>query len=167
MRKTAVSVIGGSSADARELAWAEEVGRLLAGRGVVLICGGLGGVMEAACRGAKSAGGLTVGILPQAERDAGNAFLDVAVATGMGYARNAAVAYSGDACIAIGGSSGTLSEIAYATVKRVPVVSLGSWRLDERELSHGMKPLIAETPADAVAQALELAGMPRKAGEKE
>ena len=167
MRRTAIAVIGSSRATAQEIVWAEEVGRLLAERGAVLICGGLGGVMEAACRGAKSAGGFTVGILPQAERDAGNDFLDVAIATGMGYARNAAVAWSGDAAIAIGGSSGTLSEIAYATVKRVPVISLGSWRLDERPLSHGLKPLIVDTPAEAVAKALELAGMPRKAGAKE
>ena len=167
MRRTAISVIGSSRATAQELAWAEEVGRLLARRGVVLISGGLGGVMEAACRGAKSAGGLTVGVLPTAERDGGNHYLDVAIATGMGYARNAAVAYSGDACIAIGGSSGTLSEIAYATVRRVPVVSLGSWHLDERELSHGMKPVVVETPAEAVEKALQLAGMPRKAGAKE
>lgn len=157
MRKLTIAVIGGSSASREELAWAEEVGRLLAARGAVLVCGGLGGVMEAACRGAQGAGGLTVGILPAAERDGGNAFLDVAIATGMGYARNAAVAYSGDACIAIGGSSGTLSEIAYATVKRVPVVSLGSWVLDERPLSHGMKPIQARTPAEAVDAAIRLA----------
>ena len=156
MRRTQVSVIGASRATPEDLARAEEVGRLLAGKGVVLVCGGLGGVMEAACRGAKSAGGLTVGILPQDDRDKGNEFLDVAIATGMGYARNASVAYSGDVCIAIGGSSGTLSEIAYATVKRVPVVSLGSWRLDERALSHGMKPVSASTPEDAVEKALSL-----------
>ncbi len=158
MRKVTISVIGASRASAQEIAWAEEVGRLLAEHGVALVCGGLGGVMEAACRGAKSAGGLTVGVLPVAERDGGNDFLDVAIATGMGYARNAAVAYSGDACIAIGGNSGTLSEIAYATVRRVPVVSLGSWMLEERELSHGMKPVPAHTPAEAVTKALELAG---------
>ncbi len=158
MRRTQVSVIGASRATPQELAWAEEVGRLLAAKGVVLVCGGLGGVMEAACRGAESAGGFTVGILPHDDRDKGNAYLDVAIATGMGYARNAAVAYSGDVCIAVGGSSGTLSEIGYATVRRVPVVSLGSWRLDERALSHGMKPVVAETPAEAVEKAMESIG---------
>jgi hypothetical protein len=160
LRKTAVAVIGGSSASEDELARAEEVGRLLAKHDIVLICGGLGGVMEAACRGAKSAGGLTVGVLPVADREGGNAFLDVAIATGMGYARNAAVVYSADAVIAIGGSSGTLSEIAYATVKKVPVVTLGSWRLDskDRKLSYGARPVVAESAADAVAKALELTG---------
>ncbi|HUU43866.1 MAG TPA: TIGR00725 family protein [Planctomycetota bacterium] len=156
MRRRCVSVIGASSADRRALAWAEEVGRRLAENDVVLLCGGLGGVMEAACRGAKSAGGLTVGILPMADRDGGNDYLDVAVATGMGYARNAIVAYSGDAVIAIGGSSGTLSEIAYATVRRVPVVTLGSWTLTERALSHGARPVEAASPADAVDKVLEI-----------
>jgi len=156
--RASVSVVGSSAATARESAWAEEVGRLLAQNGIVLICGGMGGVMEAACRGAKSAGGLTVGILPVANRDGGNAFLDVVIPTGMGYARNAIVVYSGEAVIAIGGSSGTLSEIAYATIKSIPVVTLGSWRLKERELSHGMCPIPARTPAEAVEKVLELVG---------
>jgi len=153
-----VSVIGSSSATPQEAAWAEEVGRLLAENGVVLVCGGMGGVMEAACRGAKSAGGLTVGILPGASRDGGNPFLDVVIPTGMGYARNAVVAYSGEAVIAIGGSSGTLSEIAYATIRSIPVATLGSWRLKERELSHGARLISCKTPAEAVRKVLELVG---------
>lgn len=156
MGKRTVSVIGSHSGTPREIAWAEEVGRLLAQSGIVLVCGGLGGVMEAACRGARSAGGLTVGILPAADRDTGNPFLDVVIPTGMGYARNAIVAYSGEAVIAIGGSSGTLSEIAYATVRNIPVVSLGSWTLKERKLSHGTRPIPARTPAEAVRKVLEL-----------
>ena len=156
MRRICVSVIGSSSATPQELAWAEEVGRLLARNNLVLICGGRGGVMEAACRGAKSADGLTVGILPVADREAGNDFLDVVIPTGIGYARNAIVAYSGHAVIAIGGSSGTLSEMAYATIRNIPVVTLGSWRLDERRLSHGSRPFPAASPAEAVEKVLEL-----------
>lgn len=151
-----MSVIGSSSATAQELAWAEEVGRLLAEADVVLVCGGMGGVMSAACRAAQSAGGLTVGILPTVDPGAGNEFLDVVIPTGMGYARNAIVAYSGQAVIAIGGSSGTLSEIAYATIRNIPVVTLGSWELSERRLSHNTRPIPAKTPAEAVAKVLEL-----------
>jgi len=156
VRRTCVSVVGGSAASAQELAWAEEVGRLLAENDVVLICGGLGGVMEAACRGAKSANGLTVGILPVADRDGGNAFLDVVIPTGIGYARNAIVAYAGDAVIAVGGSSGTLTEIAYATVRDIPVVTLGSWRLEERPLSHNARPVAVGSPAEAVETVLQI-----------
>ena len=153
-----MSVIGSSSATSQEIAWAEEVGRLLAESNTVLVCGGMGGVMSAACRAAQAAGGLTVGILPSADASAGNEFLDVVIPTGMGYARNAVVVYSGRAVIAIGGSSGTLSEMAYATIRNIPVVTLGSWDLSERRLSHGVRPVAAKTPAEAVARALELAG---------
>lgn len=156
MRRLCVSVIGSSSATPREIAWAAEVGRLLAENDVVLVCGGQGGVMEAACRAAQSAGGITVGILPAPGRDAGNAFLDIVIPTGMGYARNAIVAYSGQAVIAIGGSSGTLTEIAYATIRNIPVVTLGSWELSERKLSHGARPIPATTPAEAVDKVLEM-----------
>jgi len=149
-------VVGSSRSTPQEAAWAEEVGRLLAERDVVLVCGGLGGVMEAACRGAREAGGLTVGILPSAERTSGNRYLDIILPTGMGYARNAIVAYSGEAVIAIGGSSGTLSEIAYATVRKIPVVTLGSWRLEERELSQAARPVVVTSAAEAVEKALEL-----------
>jgi uncharacterized protein (TIGR00725 family) len=154
--KPCVAVIGSSDATTQETTWAEEVGRRIAEAGVVLVCGGLGGVMEAACRGAKSAGGLTVGVLPGDRRDGGNPHLDVVLPTGMGYARNCIVAYSGEVVIAIGGSSGTLSEIGYATVARIPVVTLGSWRLEERRLSHGIRPIATGTPAEAVENALRL-----------
>ena len=155
MGRLCVSVIGSSSATPQERAWAAEVGRLLAENGIVLVCGGMGGVMEAACQAAQSAGGITVGILPAPNRDAGNRFLDIAIPTGMGYARNAIVAYSGHAVIAIGGSSGTLSEIAYATIRDIPVVTLGSWGLEERKLTHGARPMPATTPAEAVDKVLE------------
>jgi hypothetical protein len=111
--------------------------------------------MEAACRGAKSAGGLTVGILPGTNRHDANDFVDIPLPTGMGYARNVLVAYSGDAVIAIGGMHGTLSEIAFASIKGTPVISLGSWELDERRLP---QPLVrAKDAKDAVAKAFALA----------
>ena len=106
------------------------MGRLLAARGAVVVCGGLGGVMEAACRGAKEGGGTTVGILPGSERSAANEFVDVAVPTGLGEARNAFVVRAADALIAVGGGYGTLSEIALALKAGKPVVGLGSWEIE-------------------------------------
>jgi len=109
---------------------AEAVGRALGSRGVVLMCGGLGGVMEAACRGAKEAGGTTVGLLPGLDRAAANAHVDLAIPTGLGEARNAMVARSGDALIAVGGGYGTLSEIALALKGGKLVVGIGSWDIE-------------------------------------
>ena len=134
---------------------AEAVGRALAERGAVVVCGGLGGVMEGACRGARAGGGLTLGILPGADRAAANEFVDVAVATGLGEARNALVVRSADALIAVGGSWGTLSEIALALRAGKRVVGIGSW-----EVRRGGAPVegIVEAPGgpeEAVALALE------------
>jgi uncharacterized protein (TIGR00725 family) len=109
---------------------AEAVGRELAARGAVVVCGGLGGVMEAACRGAKQAGGQTVGILPGTDRGAANPFVDVAIPTGLGEARNALVVRAADALVAVGGGYGTLSEIALALKAGKRVVGLGSWDID-------------------------------------
>jgi uncharacterized protein (TIGR00725 family) len=109
---------------------AEEVGRLLARRGAVVVCGGLGGVMEAACRGARGEGGTAVGILPGLDRDAANPHVSVAVATGLGEARNALVVRAADALIAVGGAYGTLSEIALALKAGKPVIGLGTWEID-------------------------------------
>jgi uncharacterized protein (TIGR00725 family) len=106
------------------------VGRALAERGVVVVCGGLGGVMEAACRGAKSAGGTTVGILPGFDRSEANEFVDVAVATGLGEARNAVIARTADALVAVGGAYGTLTEIAFALRLGKTVAGLGGWEID-------------------------------------
>jgi uncharacterized protein (TIGR00725 family) len=106
------------------------VGRELASRGVVLVCGGLGGVMEAACRGAKESGGRTVGILPGADRSAANPYVDVAIATGLGEARNALVVRAADALIAVGGGYGTLSEVALALKAGKRVVGLGTWDIE-------------------------------------
>jgi uncharacterized protein (TIGR00725 family) len=106
------------------------VGRELASRGVVLVCGGLGGVMEAACRGAKGGGGTTIGILPGTDRAAANPFVDFAFPTGLGEARNALVVRAADALIAVGGAYGTLSEIAFALKAGKPVAGLGTWDVD-------------------------------------
>ena len=124
-----VAVVGSSEASHEELQAAEAVGRALAARGVVLVCGGRGGVMEGACRGARAGGGTTVGLLPGDDRHAANPYVDVAIATGLGEARNALVARSADAVIAVGGSWGTLSEIALALGAGKPVVGIGSWEV--------------------------------------
>jgi uncharacterized protein (TIGR00725 family) len=118
---------GGATAD--QLESAEQIGRLLAEAGAVVVCGGLGGVMEAVCRGARSAGGLTVGILPGRDRRDANRFVEVAVPTGLGEARNALVVRAADAVVAVGGAYGTLSEIAFALKAGTPVVGLGTWEL--------------------------------------
>ncbi|MEA2139803.1 MAG: hypothetical protein QOG56_2953 [Solirubrobacteraceae bacterium] len=125
-----VAVVGaGEDVPAAVLDQASAVGAELARRGAVLVCGGLGGVMEAACRGAIAAGGTTLGILPGGDRDAGNRWLTVAIATGLGELRNGLVVRSVDAVIAIAGGYGTLSEIALALKAGKRVVGLGSWEI--------------------------------------
>lgn len=149
-----ISVIGAGDSDAATDAIAEEVGRLIAAAGALLVCGGLGGVMEAACRGAHAGGGVAIGILPGLDRGAGNPYLDYSICTGIGKARNLAVAASGDAVIAIGGSFGTLSEIGLAAKSGRRVVLLGSWEISR----DGRQPhdiVIASTPEEAVALAME------------
>jgi uncharacterized protein (TIGR00725 family) len=142
-------VVGAGRASGDEARAAEAVGRALAEGGAVLVCGGLGGVMEAACRGAKSAGGTTVGILPGDDRTHANEHVDVALATGLGEARNALIVRAVDALIAVGGEYGTLSEIALALKTGKPVVGVGTWDLE---------PIVrADGPADAVRRALDLA----------
>jgi uncharacterized protein (TIGR00725 family) len=135
---------------------AEQVGRAVAEAGAVLVCGGLGGVMEAACRGARAGGGLTVGILPGTARADANAHVDVAVPTGLGEGRNMLVVRAADALVAVGGEYGTLSEIALALQAGTPVVGIATWELarqgrPERDL------LRADTPSEAVALAVGLA----------
>jgi uncharacterized protein (TIGR00725 family) len=151
-----VAVVGAGSADARTAAVAEEVGRLVASRGAVVICGGLGGVMEAACRGAKSAGGTTLGILPGLDRDEANEWVDVAIPTGLGEARNALVVRAADVLIAIGGEYGTLSEIALALKTGKPVVGLDTWELSRRGVP-ATDIVRASAPAEAVELAFRLA----------
>jgi hypothetical protein len=148
-----IAVIGGSTATAQEASWAEGVGRALAEAGGVLVCGGYGGVMEAACRGAKEAGGLTIGILSGFDVSEANPYVDVAIVTGMGDARNAIIARTARAAIAVGGSYGTLSEIGLALASGAPVIGLGTWSM-ERE-GHPPVPITrAETPEEAVREVL-------------
>lgn len=146
-----IAVIGSG---AEWVSTAEEVGRLLAERGCVVVCGGLDEVMAGAARGAKQAGGTTVGILPGETTSAANEWIDYAVATGTGHARNLAVVASCEAAVAVGGSWGTLAEIAYARLLRRPVVVLEPGRAVEGE---GIER--AATPAEAVERALGLAGV--------
>jgi len=152
-----ITVIGASDCSAEETRLAEEVGRELARRGATLICGGLEGVMEAACRGATSQGGVTIGILPGDSREDANPYIRIPIVTGMGYTRNAIVAKSGQAVIAIGGSYGTLSEIAYALQNDIPVIGLGTWSL-AREGVVDKSIIVAENPVEAVEKALSSIG---------
>jgi uncharacterized protein (TIGR00725 family) len=156
MQPEYISVIGGGQCGASEYAAASEVGRLVAEAGATLVCGGLSGIMEAAARGAREAGGSTIGILPGHDRRLANPYLDHVVTTGMGHARNLAVVSSGDAVIAIGGSWGTLSEIALARRVGRPVVILSGWRLQNDYGTEGI--WYASSPREAMAlvrQALE------------
>ena len=152
-----ISVVGGSNSDDKALDLAERVGEEIAKRNVALVCGGLGGVMEAACRGAKKCNGLTIGILPSEEKVHANEFVDVVIPTGLGYSRNFLVAKTGDAIIAIAGAAGTLSEMAIAWFSDKPVIALeesGGWakklagtKIDDRRPD---EVYAASTPEEAV-----------------
>jgi len=156
-----IGVIGGAQCSAEEVALAESVGRELASRGAVVVCGGLGGVMEAACKGAKSAGGTTVGVLPGDDRSSANPYVDIPIVTGMGYARNVIVVKSSQAVVAIDGSYGTLSEIAFALQSGIPVIGLNTSSFSQGQ---GVDDSIirAESVEDAVEKALAAAGAARK-----
>ncbi len=125
-----ISVIGGSSISSKIEALAESVGKMIADLGCVLVCGGLGGAMEAAAKGAKKAGGLTIGILPGKDKRDANSFIDISLPTSIGYARNTIVSCSADIIIALPGSFGTNSEICYGLVYGRPVINLGDWKVD-------------------------------------
>jgi uncharacterized protein (TIGR00725 family) len=152
-KKTIIAVIGAAKCSSQESVWAEEVGEELAKRGAAVICGGLTGVMESVCRGARKAGGLTIGVLPGDIAESANRYVDIPLVTGLGYARNVIVVKSAQAAIAIGGSYGTLSEIAFACQRRIPVIGLDTW-----EMSRGGKAddtiIRAGSPREAVALAL-------------
>ncbi len=152
-RRRQVSVIGASSGDDALLAKAEAIGIGLAKAGLTIVTGGLGGVMEAASRGATEAGGEAIGVLPYQSLDDGNEFLTHAIATGIGQARNLAVVGSGEVVIAVGGSWGTLSEIGFARKLERPVISVDSWGLEHK--SHELGIVEVETAEEAVAAALE------------
>jgi hypothetical protein len=157
-----VAIIGSGDANEPDIAVAERVGSALASAGAIVICGGLGGVMAAACRGAKSAGGLTVGILPGQDVSDANAWVDVAIPTGLGEARNFLVISSATAVIAVGGGYGTLSEVALALRAAIPVIGIGTWSLirSNGDIDEGI--IEIEDPSEGVAVALRLASRGRE-----
>lgn len=142
------------------LAWAEEVGAEAARRGAMVVCGGLGGVMEAACRGAAGAGGVTVGLLPGADWRTANRFVDVPIATGLGELRNWIIVQASDALVAVGGEHGTLSEVALALRCGRPVVGLGTWSLERPDGSVDTQLVSAGSPREAVEEAMARASAP-------
>ncbi|MFW9932988.1 MAG: TIGR00725 family protein, partial [Candidatus Thorarchaeota archaeon] len=130
MQYRMISVIGGSECDDNSLSIAEELGEEIAKKGVALVCGGLGGIMQAVCKGAKKQNGLTIGLIPSLDKEHANKYVDISIPTGLGYARNFLVAQTGDAVIAISGSAGTLSEMAIAWFSDKPLIALstsGGW----------------------------------------
>jgi|YNPNPStandDraft_1061719.scaffolds.fasta_scaffold56397_2 uncharacterized protein (TIGR00725 family) len=152
-----IAVIGSALCSAHEMALAEGVGRGLAEAGAILICGGGSGVMEAACRGAKKAGGLTIGVLPGFYASDANSFVDIPIVTGLGEARNVVIVRTAWAVIAVGGEFGTLSEIAFALKLGRPVIGLETW-----ELAKAGQPcssiVRAHSPEEAVRLALRACG---------
>jgi uncharacterized protein (TIGR00725 family) len=127
MIRKVIGVIGAGNANKSIYKIAEEVGRLIAKKDAILVCGGLGGVMEASAKGAKSEGGITVGILPQNSKDHANQYIDIPVASGFGEGRNVIITRTADALIAIAGEYGTLSEIAFALKMGKPVIGINTW----------------------------------------
>ena len=128
-QKITISVIGGHDIDKKTKELAYKVGKIVAKAGAVLVCGGLSGVMESASRGAKEAGGLTIGLLPGKEKKDANPYIDIALPTTIGFARNAMVACCADIIITLPGSHGTLSEICYGLVYKKPIIDLGEWNV--------------------------------------
>lgn len=160
-----ISVIGGEAAGPEAIEAAEAVGRELAKHGVTVLCGGRGGVMAAVCKGARAEGGHTIGIMPgrDARETPPNEHVEFPIYTGLGYARNITVVLSGEAVIAIDGSYGTLSEIAYALIHEKPIVGLDTWDL-AYHAHDGERITRAQDPAEAVETAIELAKMKREVG---
>jgi uncharacterized protein (TIGR00725 family) len=151
-----IGVIGGSEVTAPVAKLAEDVGREIARKGAVLVCGGMGGVMEAACKGASDEGGLTIGILPGDSRETANPYVKIPIVTGIGYARNVAVVKTSQAVIAIDGSYGTLTEIGYALQGGIPVVGLNTWALSiDGRAENNI--IIAKNAKDAVEKAINSA----------
>jgi uncharacterized protein (TIGR00725 family) len=150
-----IGVIGGSEATTQAAKLAEEVGREIARQGAALVCGGLSGVMEAACKGASEEGGLTIGILPGDNRRAANPYVKIPIVTGLGYARNVAVVKSSQAIIAIDGSYGTLAEIGHALQSGIPVIGLGTWEISMDGKADDSI-IVAKNPKEAVSKAMEI-----------
>ena len=147
-----IAVIGATNATEWELTTADALGRALAEAGCILVCGGLGGVMNAAASGAEGAGGISIGILPGDDRDDASRHLTVAIATGFGEARNAIVARSADAVVAVGGEFGTLSEIALALKMSKPVIGIGTWELGRDDLDRD--PIVRVNEVDEAVASL-------------
>jgi len=148
MERKIIGVIGAGTAEEDILGMAEETGRLIAEHGYLFICGGMGGVMEASAKGAREAGGTTIGILPQPDRHTANPYIDIPIATSFGEGRNIIIVRTADILIAVGGEYGTLSEIAFALKMDKPVIGLHTWDIP------GI--IRAETPAEAVGIAVKL-----------
>lgn len=158
-----IAVVGGAHCDPALALLAEEVGAGIAKRGGVLVCGGGGGVMEAASRGARQQGGVVLGILPVKDRCKGNPHLSLAVATGLGEARNAIIARTADALIAVGGAYGTLSEIALALKMGKAVIGLKTWKVEAPEKpERGL--IVCDTAATAVEAAWNAAALTLQKG---
>jgi uncharacterized protein (TIGR00725 family) len=152
-----IAVIGDGdpTKDIAELA--EQVGEELGRRGVTLVCGGLGGVMEAACRGAKSAGGVTIGVLPGGDPRAANPWVDIPICTGLSHARNVIIVKTGWSVIAVGGAYGTLSEIGHAVADGTPVIGLRTWSVTPHGGSADGAIVVASDARDAVDRAVQAA----------
>ena len=150
-----IAVIGGGDCSPQEAELAEEVGRELARHGAILVCGGLGGIMEAACKGANSQGGTTIGVLPGNNSEAANPYVQIPIVTGFGEARNVIVVKSAQAVIAIGGGHGTLTEIGHALRNGIPVIGLNTWSLS-RDGQVDNSIIQVQNPAEAVSKALKL-----------
>jgi len=161
-KRPIIGVIGGGVVDSVVSRIAENAGRRIAQSGALLICGGLGGVMEAACKGAAEAGGLTIGVLPGSDPRAANPYVAVPIATGFGIARNLVIVQTSDALIAINGRYGTLNEIAAALNLGKPVVGLGTWNLAAAGDVEPALFSLAETPEEAVEKALAAAARARR-----
>ncbi len=157
-RKPVVSVIGAGDCSAAQETDAEQVGRLLAQGGIILACGGRGGVMQAACRGAVQAGGLTIGILPGSDHEGGNPYLSIALPTGLSHARNVLVILAGQVVIAIGGGFGTLSEMATALKMGKKIIGLHTWRAEDYR-GEFADIYSVETPEAAVSAATSFLSM--------
>lgn len=156
MAQAMIGIIGASQASDELCALAEEVGEGVAGRGGAIVCGGLTGVMEAVCRGARGKGGMTVGILPSDDKADANEHIEVPIVTGMGVARNVIIVKTADVLIAIGGQFGTLSEIAHALNMGKTVIALRSWDL-EKASEYALKGLVkVDTAEEAVDAAFDV-----------
>lgn len=150
-RKPVIAVVGANKCSKKLRDMAAEVGRYVAENGGVIVCGGLGGIMEGAARGAREANGVTIGILPSDNKDDANEYIDLVIPSGLGEARNILVIRTADAVVAFPGKYGTLSEMAFALQMGKPLVSVSAWNLGDEVVQ-------AETPVEAARLAMELAG---------